>query len=178
MAETTRQRMGFDAYVKLGPGRSLEALRERMAEDPMAYGVRRAPNLRTLWEWSRRFGWQDRLVALEREAAARDREDQALLLREMNTRHAKEGVALQQKGVEGLAKIPPDEWPPSACIVAIERGIEIERSARGHSLPAEEVSDERPLRSLSLVELRRLVEIAASGAGGARGADGNAGGLG
>ena len=62
MAETTRHREAFDAYWRLGGERSIERLHAVL-------GARgKAPTDRTLYEWSRRFRWQDRIARLEREA--------------------------------------------------------------------------------------------------------------
>ncbi len=62
MKEKTRHRLAFDLYVRMGSGRSLEALQEALAEDPSLIGLGRAPSRVTVERWSSGFHWRDRLV--------------------------------------------------------------------------------------------------------------------
>lgn len=86
MPESTRQREGFDAYWELGAERSIERLHEVLTQAQR--GNRSAPVLRTLYEWSSRYHWQDRIERLERQA--REAADGARVdgLREMYERQA------------------------------------------------------------------------------------------
>ena len=113
MAEQTRHRLAFDHYVRLGAGRSLEALHAALCDDPSLIGLRKAPTRGTIDAWSSRFHWQDRLQDLERQARVCD-DDEALVasLKEMNARHGKEGVALQQAGSRGSRRSRPRRSPP------------------------------------------------------------------
>ena len=61
MPESTRQRGALNLYCNLGARRSIGRLHAAIAGDGPA------PNLRTLYEWSRRYHWQDRLADLERQ---------------------------------------------------------------------------------------------------------------
>ena len=173
MKEKTRHRLVLDLYVRLGPGRSLEALHEALQDDPSRIGLRRAPSLSTLEAWSSAFHWQDRLLDLEREARERDRGAQVEALQKMNERHAREGLALQQKGVERLQELPTSKLAPGDAIRAVIEGVRLERLARGE--PTEHIREEGgmlhghiDLRKFSNEELRRLAKLAdrrAAGAG-------------
>ena len=171
MKESTRHRRAFDRYARLGGGRSLEALHDAIDDDPSQVGLSRAPTLRTLESWSAAFHWQDRMRELEREAAARDQEDLLERLREMNERHAREGLALQQKGVERLHQLPPEEMDASDAIRSLVEGVRMERLAR--DAPTENVREEAwihgsiDLTSFTEEELRILVATAERGATGA-----------
>ena len=55
MTETTRQREAFNLYWELGGERSIERLHAELRRSG------RAPDLRTLYRWSSRFRWQQRL---------------------------------------------------------------------------------------------------------------------
>ncbi len=170
MIETTRQRLAFDLYVKLGGERSLDALYATIRSDPSIIGMSRAPTHRTIEGWSSGCHWQDRVAELEREAAVEDHEDQVRVLREMNDRHAKEGLALQQKAVERLHTLPADELTPADAVRALVEGVRLERLARGEfrgPLPDEREVEHGQLQQFSDEELRRLVEIADAGATGA-----------
>ena len=173
MREQTRHRQAFDAYVQLGPERSLEALQRQMAADPDAFRLRAAPALRTVQRWSVAFHWQDRLLDLERQATEQDRDQQLRTLREMAERHAKEGLALQQKGAERLQSLRPEELSPSDAVRALIEGVRLERLARGEPTDrithrGEESHGPIDLRRFTNEELRRLAELAdrhATGAG-------------
>ena len=172
MKETTKHRLALDFYVRMGAARSLEGLRRALQEDPSRIGVSRTPSRSTIENWSSAFHWQDRLLDLERQAAERDREEQLKALREMNERHAKEGLALQQKGVERLGTLSPERLSASDAVRALVEGVRLERLARGE--PTEHITHEGEmrhghvdLRRFTNEELRRLAELAERGATGA-----------
>lgn len=173
MKEETRHRLVFDFYVRMGAHRSLEALHRALQENPSLIGLSQAPSRSTLEAWSGAFRWQDRLLDLERQAAEQDRQEQLKALREMSERHAKEGLALQQKGIERLRDLPPGQLSPTDAIRAVIEGVRLERLARGE--PTDHIRQEGgiihghiDLRSFTSEELRRLAELAdrrAAGAG-------------
>lgn len=173
MKEKTRHRLAFDLYVRMGADRSLEALHETLQDDPSLIGLRRAPSRSTVEAWSSAFHWQDRLLDLERQAAEQDREEQRKALREMNERHTREGLALQQKGVESLQGLAAERLSASDAVRALIEGVRLERLARGE--PTDRIRQEGEilyghidLRNFTHEELRRLAELAerrATGAG-------------
>jgi hypothetical protein len=163
--ERTKHRLAFDLYLRLGAGRNLDALQRALEDAPAVLGLEHAPSRRAIETWSAAFHWQDRLADLERQAAEQDRDDQLKALRDMNERHAKEGVALQQKGVERLQTLPSNEISAADAVRALVEGVRLERQARG--LPTEQIRQEGEflhghldLRSFSNEELRRLAELA------------------
>ena len=165
MKENTKHRRVFDQYVRLGPERSLKGLHGALRLDPALAGLTKAPSMSSIETWSTAFHWQDRLLDLEREARHRDEEEQVRALRDMKERHIKEGLALQQKGLERLNQLGPDEMEPADAIRAIREGASLERFARGE--PTELIRQEGvtlyghiDLSSFSIEELRRLAGIA------------------
>jgi len=163
MRETTRHRLAFNLYVELGNQRSLETLHARLANNGAQQGSRRPPSHRTLYRWSAALHWQDRLIDLEREARRRDAEAQVVALREMKERHAREGVALQHKGIQRLQALATDELAAADAIRAISEGVRIERLALGEVTDRTQVerSEEDVLKGFSIAELRALAEVAA-----------------
>ena len=169
MPENTRQREAFNCYWELGAERSIERLHEALAREG------KAPTTRTLYEWSRRNHWQDRIGDLERKT--RDAEDEARIatIREMQERQAREALLLQQKGAEWLAPVNAEEATPEAAIRAIVEGARLERLVRGEATERTEqrdITDER-LKELSDDELDRLLDqlgegVAGEGAAGPR----------
>ena len=169
MSERTQHRRAFGLYLRIGAERSIAELQELIADDPALIGMGRAPALRTLESWSSRFNWQDQLGKVEREAAAQDHDDQVQVIREMNERHAKEGVALQQKGVERLQTLPAEKMTGADAVRSIVEGARLERMARGGAdIPKEGADDDIDLSTFTGEELRRLAQLGdrrATGAG-------------
>lgn len=126
MRETARQREAFQIYLEMGRDRSLSRLHEELLR---TYG--KPKTVRTVEEWSRKLGWQTRIDQLEREAQLAAQAAFVAEKREANRRHAREAVALQQLGLQALAKIDPDDLTPAAATRLVEIGIGIEREARG-----------------------------------------------
>ena len=56
MPESTRHRFAFDRYLQLGSKRSIEKLHAVLAAEGDAH------SLRTLYGWSSRYRWQDRIA--------------------------------------------------------------------------------------------------------------------
>ena len=115
MPESTRHRRAFDQYWQLGAECSIERLHAELARDG------RSPSLRTLYEWSRTYGWQARIADLERQARQAADEAWIAAVREMQERQARKGLLLQQKGAEWLTALDADEVSAEAAIRAVVR---------------------------------------------------------
>lgn len=173
MRESTRHRLAFDLYVRLGAARSLERLHAELMADPGLIEVNSVPSRSTLDAWSSSFFWQDRLRDLEREAAKRDGEEQVKALHDMNERHIREGMALQQKGVERLKTLDEDEMNASDAIRSVIEGVKLERLSRGaptERIAREGAEDDR-LSGFTSEQLRRLADVAGRRVAGAGEAD-------
>lgn len=157
MPEGTRQREAFDGYYGIGRERSLVRLHELLSTS-----WERAPSLRTLEEWSRQHHWQDRLADLERAARVAADEERIAAIREMQARHAREALLLQQKGTEWLTAIDGGDASAEAAIRAIAEGARLERMARGEieTAQAENEAGDPRLERLSDDELERLIGVA------------------
>jgi uncharacterized protein YoaH (UPF0181 family) len=168
MREETRHRQAFNAYVALGPNRSIDALHAEIAAVPRALGFRRVPGTRTLFRWSTELRWQERLTDLEREARLRDAEENVAALREMNHRHTQEGLTLQRKAIERFQTLDPADITPGEAIRALAEGVRLERLGRGEVTERTEIErrDDHDLGTFSIAELRALAELAAGRAAG------------
>ena len=122
---TTRHREAYAAYLALGAERSIERLHAELA------AAGRTPSLRTLYEWSRCFHWQDRLAAFEHRARAAAEEAELEAIRAMHARQVTEALLLQQKGAVWLQGVAADAASPEAAIRAITEGAKLERLVRG-----------------------------------------------
>lgn len=164
MAESTKHRVAFEAYWRLGPERSIERLHAALAE-----AGQQAPSLRTLYEWSARYQWQSRVARLEQEARVAEDEARIAAINEMQERQAKAGLFLQQKGMEWLVTMGEDAATPEAAVRAIVEGAKLERLARGEVTGRQEVTGDITTRlsEFSDEELDALIEHAAGLVGGA-----------
>lgn len=156
MPESTRHRRAFELYWRLGAERSIERLHEAMAK------AGEAPALRTLYGWSSRYHWQDRVADLEREAREVEDEVRIAEVKAMQERQAKEGLFLQQRGARWLAELTAEDVPPAAAIRAITEGAKLERLARGEVTERieqrnEEEAEDDQLKELSDAELEALI---------------------
>ncbi len=167
MPEGGKHRHAFECYWRLGPERSVEKLHAALDADGAA------PSLRTLYAWSSRYRWQDRLADLERDARQAEDEARIAAIREMQERQAREALLLQQRGTEWLAGMDNERATPEAAIRAVVEGARLERLVRGEPTEVQEVrhdGDPR-LERLSDEELDRLIahaEGAVDGEGEAR----------
>ena len=125
MTESTKHRHAFECYWRLGENRSIERLHAALKADG------EAPSVRTLAEWSSKYGWQERIAELERTAWNAEDEARKSELREMAERHTKEALLLQQKGAEWLSQLAADQVTVAAAIRAITEGVRLEREALG-----------------------------------------------
>lgn len=131
MKESTRQRIAFDIYWQLGPGRSLKLLHQELVSRGEELGFRRVPSLRTLREWSTRLHWQDGVYDLEAEARNMERERSIQEHREMNELHIKTAWAMLRPAIQRLAELDPDRIDLSSLPAWVREAVKIERLARG-----------------------------------------------
>ena len=156
--ENARHRRAFDVYWRLGAERSVERLHGVLS----AQG--KTPSLRTLYDWSRRYRWQERLARLEEEAKRSEDDAHVQALREMYERQGKEALLLQQRGAEWLAGMTDEKVTADAAIRAVVEGARLERLARGEPTDRQEISthdqENRRLAAITDAELDRLLEHA------------------
>jgi hypothetical protein len=161
MRETSRHQRAFDLYWSLGPERTIERLNAAL------HAIGNGPSLRTLFEWSRQYHWQDRLAQLERDARLAADAARLQALREMAERHTKEALLLQQKGAEWISRMDDDHVTADAAIRALVEGVRMERLARGEPTEKHEINGEleiRPqLKEFSDEQLDDLIDLVERG---------------
>lgn len=164
MPESTRHREAFDRYYRLGPHRSLALL-----ADALRASDADAPSLRSLEEWSSRYQWQDRITDIERHAREAENEARIAEIREMQERHAKEGLLLQQRGAEWLTGLAAEAVSAEAAIRALVEGVKLERLARGDVTERTEVQQggDPRLERLTDDEFAQLLRMATGSVEGA-----------
>lgn len=81
--------------------------------------------------WSSDWTWQARVAAWDEHLQSAADEAQLQATRQMNARHAANGIAMQNKAMERLMGLDVAELTPEQLLRLIESGITIERGARG-----------------------------------------------
>ena len=162
MAASARQERAFGLYLKLGPDRSLAELARLLRADPDSAGLRRAPTLRTLENWSARYGWQERIAGIERKAREEEDRRRVEWVKQHRERLRQEGLLLQQRGIGWLKEKETAEVSASEAIRAIDTGFKLEALSLGEvtqRIALEEDDDDR-LRRLSDEDLDLLIRQA------------------
>ena len=151
--ESTKAFNAFVLYRDMLPkSRSLQKVCQKLTKRP--------PYLVQLKKWSSRYSWVARVTAHDDHLAELQREEVEYAIKEMASRQAQEGMALQQVGIrkftdkDGKLKSPSDLKPRDA-IYAIDVGAKIERTARGE--PTEIVKGDHTIRTLTDEELTKIV---------------------
>ncbi len=161
MSSPSREGRAFVVYLGLGPDRSLAELTAVLRADPKRAGLRRAPSLRTLEDWSARYRWRERIAEIDtrgREAAVQQHLEWVGHYRE---RLRQEGLLLQKRGVDWLKNKDTDDVKANDAIRAIDTGFKLEALALGEATErvAMEADDER-LQQLSDEELELVIRHA------------------
>lgn len=97
--ETGKAIAACNDYVRMGPGRSLAKLRQSYIKATLENPPTR--HLRTLGEWSRRYGWQARAAAYDTEAERQKTAEAAAYRREI----IEQGFALDMERVRELKRL-------------------------------------------------------------------------
>ena len=162
MSASSRRERAFTLYLELGPNRSLSDLAKLLRADPSRAGLRRALTLRTLENWSARYGWQQRIADIDRKAREETEKQHLEWVRQHRERLRQEGLLLQQRGLEWLKEKGAGEVSAHEAIRSIDTGFKLEALALGEAtqrIAVEEDEDER-LQRLSDEELELLIQQA------------------
>ncbi len=108
----------------------------------------------TIHKWSKKFSWQDRIQRRNELEAKKTDERVTDTLAESNVRHIKEAIKLQDKGSEIIAK-KAEEGNFRDGVLAIEKGITLERLIRGES--TENVDSKSLVGMLSIDDAREAI---------------------
>lgn len=120
--ESSKAYAAFCVYRDLGPERSLEKARKNLGKTRVR---------RCLEEWSAKYNWVVRAQAYDDYIERKKREEKERAILEMAERHAKIAVAFQQKVVERLRGLDPDQLSPSDLAKWLDVATKLERMSRG-----------------------------------------------
>jgi hypothetical protein len=117
--------LAFEYYAGLGPGRSYDAV-----------AIHFNASKRGIAKLAQREDWQGRLERAEHEARERSQAKVIESLEEMNDRHLKMAMIVQQRAIEALRSAAMED--PVKAAQALVRAIQLERMLRGNAGEQEE----------------------------------------
>jgi len=166
--ESSKAYAAFSIFRDLGPRRSLdEASRAYHGPSPQvthssaARGRRGASGqIRT---WAQRWNWTARARAWDQELERVKTSKQLAAIDEMAERHAKEALMLQNKAVERLRQLRPEELKPRETLDFLIEAAKLERLARGE--PTERIAEEHHFSDVKELSDDELASIVATGTG-------------
>jgi hypothetical protein len=163
--ESAKAYAAFCLYRDLGPRRSLDAASRsyhgsnQERQDPPGRRQPRASG--TIRRWAQGWNWLARARAWDQESERIKQAEQHAAIQEMVERHAKEALMIQNKGVERLRQLRPEELGVRETLAYLVEAAKLERLARGE--PTERVSQEHHFDHLQELTDDELAEIIAQG---------------
>ena len=164
--ESAKAYRAFDLYCNLGPRRSLDqasrAYHQRShaaANDTTSGRKPRASG--TIRRWAERWNWGSRAMAWDQEVARVRHSERLAQFKEMDERHVKEMIFLQQRAVERGRLLTPEELTPGDVRRYLIEAIKMERLVRGE--PTERVAEEHTLVDVKELTDEQLAGIIARG---------------
>jgi hypothetical protein len=159
--ESSKAYRAFCLYRDMGPSRSLDqasrAYHSR-PDQPANGGGRKNRASGTIRGWAQRWNWPGRALDWDRELDRVQREKQKAASAEMGERQVREAMMLQQKAVERLRLLRPDDLSPREVLSYLIEAAKLERLARGE--PTERIAEEHhfpDVKELSDEELSRII---------------------
>lgn len=165
--ESAKAYAAFCIYRDLGPRRSLDAASRsyhRSEQEGQGPPNRRLPRASgTVRRWAQCLNWQARARAWDQERERLKQAEQETAIQEMAERHAKEAMMIQNKAIERLRQLRPEELGTRDTLAYLVEAAKLERLARGE--PTERVSQEHHFDHLQELTDEQLAEIVTLGRG-------------
>ena len=163
--ESAKAYAAFCLYRDQGLNRSIEATSRLYhghaapLEGQTAIGRRRGASGQ-IRRWAQRWNWSARARAWDQKLQRVQWSKQVEASAEMAERHAKEALLLQNKAVERLRLLQPQELGPREILSYLVEAAKLERLARGE--PTERVAEELRLADVKELTDDELARIVAS----------------
>jgi hypothetical protein len=142
--ESAKAYQAFCIYRDLGPRRSVDQasrLYHQTSRTTDAAPARRRRASGTIRGWANQWQWSARATAWDAEQTRVYEAARIVDRREMDERQARLAMMLQQKGIERLRQLRPEELKPREALNYMMEAAKLERMARSPTVP---VPDTRP----------------------------------
>jgi hypothetical protein len=165
--ESAKAYVAFCLFRDLGPRRSLDAASRRYhhpgPEAPPPPGGRLPRASGTIRRWAQRWSWVERARAWDQETERLQQVEHLAAIQEMAQRHAKEALLMQNKAIERLRQLRPEELGARETLAFLVEAAKLERLARGE--PTERVTQEHHFNDLKELSDDELAAIISRGRG-------------
>ncbi len=166
--ESSKAYVAFCLYRDLGPRRSIDEASRLYHHTNHTDAERTQSGRRTrasgkIRFWANHWHWSARAAAWDQEIQRVKRIEQVEAVKEMAERHAKEALMIQNKAVERLRQLRPEELKPREMLDFLVAAAKLERLARGE--PTERVAQEHRFADATELTDDELALIVASGRG-------------
>jgi len=120
--ESSKAYQAFCEYRDMGADRSIRKLAQARGKPT---------STKWLCHWSAKHNWVERARAYDDYLEQEKRKEQEKAILEMVERHTKEAMALQQKALERLKTLNPDELTTRDVLNYLLEAMKVERLCRG-----------------------------------------------
>ncbi|MEH7114554.1 hypothetical protein V7124_19640 [Neobacillus niacini] len=127
--ETKKAFEAFVEYRNMGMDRSLREVAKKLDK-----------SLALIGRWSSANNWVERAAEYDKDMDRKALIEDEKKRREMVKRHANASMMFQQKVIERIRTIKPEELSPSELIRWFETSVKIERLSRGESTDISEIA--------------------------------------
>ena len=163
--ESSKAYRAFCLYRDLGSRRSLNEASRVYHNDSAANGnaarARRREASGQIRLWASRWSWAARVEAWDQDLEQVKRSKLIEAIEEMADRHIKEAMMLQNKAVERLRQLRPEELKPRETLDYLIEAAKLERLARGE--PTERIAEEHRFPNVKELSDEELAAIVARG---------------
>lgn len=135
--ETSKQFEAFSIYRDMGPERSISEVAKLWSESGATSRLR---------EWATKNKWNQRTIAYDDHIDDIRRAKNEETIIEMSARHADYSVQIQDKAMDALNLIKPEDLKPHELIKWINVAVNIERLSRG--APTENIRQEQEVKEV------------------------------
>jgi len=166
--ESAKAFAAFCLYRDLGTRRSVDeasrryhgAHRQPPAGNHQRFGSRSSGTVRG---WAQRWNWRARAQAWDEEQERALAAERRAASREMNERHAQQALLFQDKAIERLRQLRPEELKPRDLVGVVLGAAKLERLARGE--PTDQVAQNHQFTDVKELTDEELVTIITRGRG-------------
>lgn len=117
--ESAKAFEAFKVYLDMGSERSIRAVGEKLGKSSTLMA-----------RWSSTHGWVERVAAYDADLRQQAHDQAVKSARKMSERHIKLALQLQEKAIQALSKMKPEDLDPKSLISFVREATKLERENR------------------------------------------------
>lgn len=140
--ESAKAFEAFKVYLEMGPDRSQQAVANQLSK-----------SRQLIARWSATHGWVERVAAYNADLQSQAHDKAVKSAQKMSERHIKLALQLQEKAIQALSKMKPEELDPKNLIAFIREATKLERENRADIVQATDPSKGEAAGQSSLADV-------------------------